>query len=350
MLSGCHSAPKSGIEFDVTADGSRVRDLSPKKMKARTLNLQPEKIYGVFTTLLPVDSFLVCGNLRSRKLIGIYSLKSHALITEMIDRGTAPRQGLSVASLTTGRTMDPSNLWVYDITLGKLFHLDILKAARDTGYRADREVVLPPELKNMVAPDAINDSLWVATTYTWDDARYIYANQTIVKKIGSLPQTSHSSYLSDPPETKFPNRAYVFKATSIRNPVTNKVAVFYNKTDLAEFYSNDSLVSTVQGPDRFGALMQVKKLPAGFSIEDFEKTRYAYLSVTYTKDKIYALYSGQATADGSSDRIFVFDWNGSFQEELKLSRRVCKIAMNAQTRTLYCYDVGERAVLSAPVD
>lgn len=350
VIVGCRTTGAKNIEFSILDSSTNITTLSGKDIKVKRIALKPENIYGSFTNILSADSFLICSNLRSTKLISIYSLKGDSLVTEVIQRGTASHEGLSVAGLSKDHSGSASHLCIYDITLGKLLKINTLKAIMDTGYTPENETTLSKDLKNMVSPETINDSLIIATTYTWDDNRYIYATNRIVKKVGKLPTVENRQFLIDAPNTKFPNKAYIFKAISIKHPVENKIAIFYCKTDRVEFYSNDSLTKTIMGPDKFGPKMQVTKLQSGFSIEDFDQTKYAYTSITYTQDDIYSLYSGTEKDDACSKRIFVFGWDGTFKEEILLDRTVCKISINPKTKTLYCYENLVNRIFSASLN
>ncbi|MGC4128072.1 MAG: BF3164 family lipoprotein [Bergeyella sp.] len=166
-----------------------------------------------------------------------------------------------------------------------------------------------------------------------------------MKKIGKLPKVANDEKLENITNTKFPRKAYIFKAISVKNPTeNNKVAVFYNKTDRIEFYYNDKLTKIVS-QENFNPKMQVTKLEKGFVVEDSDKTKYAYLSVIYAKNYIYALYSG--SNETSSNSILVFDWNGNFIKELFLNRKVCKIFMDSKNNILYCYEDKEKGIFSA---
>ncbi|MGC4128856.1 MAG: hypothetical protein QM564_04695 [Bergeyella sp.] len=131
--------------------------------------MKPENIHGIFTEIAVVDSLLVCGNLRSEKLLNIYSLKSKKLLKEIIQRGTAKNEGLSSASLYIQNNNIPF-IYTYDITLGKLFKINLKNT------EIEKEIHLTGDLKNLIFPSIINDSILLATTYASDDNRYFYAN------------------------------------------------------------------------------------------------------------------------------------------------------------------------------
>ena len=348
LIFGCKSNSPKTIEFFIKESSIRTTTLKINNIKVTNLKLTNENIYGLFTSISVCDSFLICGNLRSPKLINIYSLKGDTLITEILQRGTGKNEGLSVSNVDIKYEKGNAFLWVYDITMSKLFKMNLLKSIKDSSYGIDKEISLTKELKNIFSPEIINDSLRLATTYSFDDSRYLYANDKIVKKVGSLPITNESGYLQDEENTKFPNKAYIFKSTLVKNPYENKVALFYNKTDRVEFYKNDSLIQIINGPDKFGPKMIVSKTQTGFSIEDFEQTKYAYISITYTPNNIYCLYSG--TVDGSSNRIFVFGWDGNFIEELTLNKNASKIFINPVTKILYCYENKENGIFSVKLN
>jgi hypothetical protein len=351
LVIGCKSSSVQNIEFNGENKNTNITTLSTKNIKVKHIALNPEKIYGLFTSIVVIDSFLVCGNLRADKLISIYSLNGDSLITEVIKRGTGLNEGLSASSLFSKESNTDSPIWLHDITLSKLFKINIIKALRDNNYISENEVMLSKELKNIVSPQIYDDTIIVATTYSWDDNRYMYAsNKKIIKKVGKLPDVKNGELLTDAPNTKFPNKPYIFKATGIKHPLDTRIAVFYNKTDRVEFYLKDSLIKTIVGPDKFGPRMEVTKLQSGFSIEDFDKTLFSFTSIASTQDYIYCLYAGAEKGKTCSNRIFVFDWDGVLKEELILDRPVCKICINSKKKILYCYENTENGIFSASLD
>lgn len=350
ITSGCKHKNIQCTEFNIQESVENISTLTSNGNDIKHITLRPENIYGFFTNIAVVDSFLICGNLRSSKLISVYSLKADTLVNEAINRGTAVHEGLSVGNIFI-QNNNLAYTWVYDITLGKLFKLNILKALEDTSYTIEKENNLVGVLKNMVTPQIVNDSILMATTYSLDDNRYIYAtSQAIQKKIGKLPEISNAEQLTDPPNTKFPNRAFIFKAMAVRNPSKNMVAVFYNKTDRAEFYKNDSLIKIIVGQKKFGPIMQVKKLDTGFSVEDCEKTRFSYLSITSSNDLIYCLTAGNIVGETCSNKILVFNWEGDLVNEVILNRAVCKIYIDSPNNILYCYDNIDNGIFSADLN
>lgn len=346
ILTGCMKKANHYAEFKIKEDNNNVILFNGEENKTKHIILKSANIKGLFSDISVLDDLLICGNLRDPKLINIYSLKNGKLLNEIITRGTGKNEGLSAASIFL--THNSYFIWIYDITLSKLFKIDLSKAVADKNYIPEKEVVLGRELKNIIFPTIINDSLILATTYSSDDNRYLYADtKKIVRKIGKLPEVENNEELTDRPDTKFPNKSYIFKATGLRNPYENKVAVFYNKADRAEFYLNDNLVKTLSSNQGFSPKMKVRKLEKGFSVEDYSKTRYAYLSVTSSKDYIFCLYSGSENGETSSNRIFIFDWNGGFIQTLFLDRKVCKISFDHKRNMLYFYDAKEGGIFYA---
>lgn len=333
----------NNIEFKIQKNDSDIDFISSDKL---SVVLEPTNIHGIFTSIAVDDSLLICGNLKTEKLINIYSLNTNKLIDRIITRGNAQNEGLSAANIFI---QNNQIAWVYDITLSKLFKINTVYLQKNKVI--EKEISLSPNLRNLISPSIIGDSLLLATTYSMDNCRYFYADfQQIKKKIGKLPQVSNDKLLQDTPNTKFPNRAYVFKATSIKHPFKNKVAVFYNKASRAEFYLNDKLTKIINNKNNFNPRMYVTKLKMGFSIEDYEKTVYSYLSVANTEDYIYCLFSGDKNGNTSSEKILIFDWDGNFINEVSLDRKVSKICINSKTKTLYCYDDKVKTIFSTKLN
>jgi hypothetical protein len=346
LLFSCQLGSSHNIEFEVLTNTKVRKSNINKNLSTNVVILKRENIFGVFTNILSKDTFLICGNLRSNKLISIYSLKSKKLITEIINRGVTLNEGLSVSSISNDPSLS-NVIWVYDITLGKIFKVDINRAIRNSSYIPEKEIILDGKRKNIISPSLINDSTFIATTYSLDNYRYLYiTNQSILKGIGQLPEITNKKYLIDPLNTKFPNKAFLLKAFLVKHDVANKIGIFYNKTDRAEFYLNDKLKYIYQEKDNYPIAMRVNKLTNGYSIEDSNKTRYTYLSVTSSDKLIFCLYDSAKYNEATSNSIIVFDWDGNLLYRIKLNRPVCKIAVNSENNRVYCYEKFENSIYS----
>lgn len=307
------------------------------------LILATTNISGSFTSFVVADSVLYCGNLRSSKLINAYDLKTGSLIAELIDRGTDSTQGLSVENLFLGN----GTLWVHDITASKLFKLDISKR-QNINIGAQTIILLDGPAKNMISPTIIDDNTFVSTTFTHKDCRYIYATaDNVFRKAGVMPKIKNLKRIKDTPNAKIPNIAFAFKAKLAKHPSDEKIAVFYAKTGIVEFYSEDSIRETVTGPNDFGPKMHIEKLDDGYSINDDNKTIYAYTSISSSKEGIYSLYAGHTKDENYSKRIFFFDWNGNLKEIFQLDRPVVSIFFDSENKTMYCYSEADNIIYSA---
>lgn len=331
----CNENNKKNVEFKIDNSKSEISEFNISNNKPKEYFLKPEKITGIFTDIIVNDSLLICGNLYAPKLVNIYSLNSGKLLNETAHRGTDSNQGLSASNFYIQNNF----LWIYDITLGKLFKTDFSKVIKDSAFVPRKEMLLKGILKNMVSPQIINDSLILTTSYSTDDCRYFYSDGSkILKKVGKLPEVINDKKLTNIPNTKIPNKAYIFKAFSIKSPTENKVAVFYNKTDRVEFYVNDKLYKVLNSTNNFNPEVQSMRFNEGYAVQDSENTKYAYLSVAYDKSNIYALYAGDDGSKTSSNTILIFDWLGNFVNKISLDRKVCKITFEPTKRILYCYD------------
>lgn len=349
FISCSNENPKS-LEFKIIDEAPFASTFETSESSADKVALHPINIHGIFTDIIAEDDLLICGNLRDPKLINLYSSKSGKLLNEIIIRGTGPNEGLSIAKLSVGSNSTPF-IWAYDITLSKFFKISKDSLISSKNYIPEQEFILGKELKNIISPNFINDSLIMATTFSFDDSRYLYANtEKIIKKVGTLPDVTNSDMLLDRPNTKFPNKAFIFKAISIKHPTENKVAVFYNRADRAEFYANDKLIKILHSKENFGPIMTVTKLERGFSIEENEKNKYAYLSIATNKKYIYALYSGNYEGKTTSNKILIFNWDGKFIKEVILDREVSKINIDSKNSILYCYDGKEAKIFSATLN
>jgi len=339
------------VEFKVLDNSYLDEKRVSEEKNSLKVVLKSANIYGFFTDITVVDSILICGNLRSPMLISVYSLNSDTLIKEVIVRGTDFGQGLSISNLYIQKNTDSSFVWAYDITLGKIFKIDMSRIATDMKYFPEEKFELKEKLKNIVTPQLISDSILMGTTYSLNDCRYAYANKkSILKKIGKLPDVSNNEFLADPPNTKLPNKSWIFKALITKHPFQNKVALFYCKSNRAEFYIDDRLVKVSNGKETFGPKMSIKKLKNGYSVDDCEETIFGFLSVSSTSNLIFGLYSGKKNYKTSSNTVLVFDWLGNFRKKIILNKEVCKIFFDEKRNILYCYENTENGILSATLE
>lgn len=224
FLFGCNSSGNRVEEFIPLQYSSVPVEYFDDKITSQKVALHPTGISGIFTSFIVKDSILYCGNLRSSKLVNAYDLKTEKLITTFINRGAGFSQGLSVESMYQhNRT-----LWINDITGGKLFKLDIGKGKYQNKNRDTSEVFfLSNTVKNIISPTIINDSTFIATTFTHKNCRYLYCStKNNLKKIGELPKVKNQRKLKDSPNFKISNAAYTFKAKLVRNSSEEKLLFF----------------------------------------------------------------------------------------------------------------------------
>lgn len=343
----CKKQNNSEVAFTIESKDDETINSSlniDKKLIIKKI-LKEEKINGVFTEILALDSLLICGNLRSSKLLNIYSLKSGKLLNQIINRDTGENEGLSIAGFTH-ELNNPNIIWAYDITLGKLFEVEIPNAIKDSLYSPKNEINLTGTLKNIVSPQIISNNLFLATTYSLDDCRYLITNGSqIISKYGALPKINNEDFLKNSSKNKIPNLSYISKAYSIKHPNQNKVAVFYNKFDRVELFENNNIVKIITDR-RLAPKMKISKLEDGYKLQDSDDIIYGFFSISYTEDNIFGLYSGGKDFETSSDRVLVFDWQGNLVKEISLDRKVSKISVCSKRNKLYCYEEKENGIFS----
>lgn len=344
---GCNQMKNNLVEFTIPNIVNLPVAYKSDSVKSINLNSLSKNIKGVFTCMAVIDTFLVCGNLNSPKLVNIYSLNSGMLLNDIITRGTNPNEGLSVSSIKISNYGSIPFFWVYDITQAKLFKIEILKAINDSNYKPKIELQLSNNTKNIISPELINDSLMLATSYKTDANRYFYLSPNEIKvAVGKLPELTNNELLVNQTTSKLSNKAKILKAYAIKHKDKNKIAVFYQRTDIVEFYSNDTLVYSLIGKNKINPIMQFTKFETGFSLTDCDKTKYCYTSITSTNEIIYALYAGENTNYSCSNRVFVYDWKGKFKRELILDRNLCFISIDAKSNILYGYDDTDNTIYS----
>ncbi len=311
VISGCKNAPserqseiKKTLHFDFPE-------------KSDSLPLKATEITGLYAHLQVIDTFLFCITFRDTCLLDVYSTRSKKHLLNCLKRGAKAGECLGIAAIMP--TDRKETFWVYDITLGKLIKLSLSKLANRDVIPIIQEYVLTDSARNVKSPEWINDSLFIGTSYLFNDARAVYftPSSKIVKKIGEYPLPDQSWPL-DKPNGKLSLLATIYSARLTANKANKKIAIAYTKSDRIDFFQSDSLFAIVRGPELFAPILNFKIAKTYINAIETKKTITAYNDLTSDENSVYALYKGKEGGKYSGTKYLVFDWNGKLKKMYRL--------------------------------
>jgi len=143
-----------------------------------------------------------------------------------------------------------------------------------------------------------------------------------------------------------PDVAMILNRTTLAaSPRRDRLVGAYFYANRLDFYDRHGrLTAVAAGPREFAPTYRVVPDPREKMIRwvPTGETRYGYVDVAATDDRVYALFAGRpngadtdrmAAFDGTE--VHVFDWNGALLDVMPLDLPVGKIAVDAATHTLY---------------
>lgn len=293
---------------------------------------------SIYTGLTVVDTFLVCADLRASPVLKLVGIESGQLAGAIIPRGEGYGECLGIADVLPAQ--EKGKAWIYDITLGKIMLIDLIKALHDNQYKCEKEIILVAELLRLRSVETLSDSSFAATSYLLSDSRIIKfdGHLRITERIGTLPPRGGNW----PPENKrdfFSIAALVYKAYLRKCPVKkNKYMVAYVRSDRLELYDNGMLSKIIRGPGYFDPLVSFKDEGEGrYSVMDKENARQGNLCVYATDSNFYCLYGGDLSGENTNTQILVFDWNGNPVKRIEFGAPyVClAVSQTGNNRRLY---------------
>lgn len=336
------------------SDSTRVKTVDYKSFKNhKKLQFTNTGIsLGTILEMAVLDSFLICSDLRTTKILHVINIRSNKYLGQILTRGKGKGECLSVANILP--TSEKNMFWAYDITLGKLLKIDIRKALKDKSYLGEKEYILSDLAKAAKSPNWINDSLFVSCSYKIGDSRFYYFNDQskIIKKVGQLP-AAFKEWPKPSREQKLNLRSMAFKANIERHPSSNIFVVAYNTADRIEYYKGSTLKKIIIGPDQFQPVYDFREEGQGIftPVSSFE-TRYAHMQIFSTNKHFFSLYSGGNNFQTCGSKILVFDWNGNPQSIWQLDKKCCSFAVFEKNDTvirIYSVDTSKEELIFADI-
>lgn len=243
-------------------------------------------------------------------------------------KGQGPREFESAWSIDV---IDPSGeFMVLDLMLQRVTWVDVREDFDGGRWVADRSLKLKA------------DAMLLETSWTpkgmvglgvFPEGRLAHLDRegALVRTSGPTPMDG----MEVPPQVR--QQAYQSKLKP--NPARTRWVVATRFADRLEIYdAAGTLAAEGHRPYGFEPVYQAERSTRMVSMTSGDDTRFGYLDVATTEDRIYALFSGRTRAEGRANygnRVHVFDWDGRLREVLELDAHVIALTVDPSGESLY---------------
>jgi hypothetical protein len=230
---------------------------------------------------------------------------------------------------------DPVNgsaVWVYDAKRKDLASLELTRTAQSASLHLARSVHLQSR-PFLWTPVWTSDQHIVATGLFTDGRVAVFDSTGQLDSVyGAVPVDGDST---NPHITQ-----QAFRGRIAANDARTMFAIARRHADAIEIWDRRGKVRDIVGPLGFTPRYHVGKRGQGFDINFRGDTRYGYVSVATSGDRIYGLFSGRDQQDAGGRAalgrlVNVFDWSGQRRRSFELNCDAVAIAVGDDGRTLY---------------
>jgi hypothetical protein len=306
-----------------------------KKIKFEEVKLD---LIGKIVDLAVVDTFLICSDLSSEKILHIIGINSNKYYGQLINRGLGPGECTNISDIIV--TSDKGTFWAYDGTLGKLMKIDIYKALKEKKYLPEKEMMVAGAARGAKSVNWVNDDLFAASSYAFEDCRYFYFNtkSDTVSKFGELPQAKED-WPKQSSKSKLALRPMAYAAKIKKKPSTDIVAVAYYTWDRIEIYERGNIKQVICGPN-VEPNYTFRDVGQGMYIPNYN-LEFSAIDLDASDKYIYSLYSGSSDFQKYCQKILVFDWKGNPIKILEFNNKLSSICIIEKENSKIIYAVDE---------
>lgn len=308
------------------------------KIKKNVTFKMEDCFFGSTVEIAVVDTFLIRSDLRDTAVIHVYGLKSKQKITSFLKRGAEENECLSFSDITP--TDDNGIFWGYDITLRKLFKIDLFKAIANPKYVPEEIIHLERTLIGTKGAVWAGSDKFIASSYFLRDSRLFMFDKKSKKigRIGNLPNLIKTKYEENLKEFLSVG-AMTYPIIFKYNRMQKTAFVAYFSTPRIEIYNKDTLTKVINGPDLFLPDYDFRR--DGDAIAPFttNSTKFAFVNMSVTKNYVILLYSGQSEQQTCASKIYIFDWKGNPIADLNAAETYCKITALEKEKGLELFSI-----------
>lgn len=277
-----------------------------------------------------VGNFLLVGGSGDTTFF-VHDIATGRVLSVFGREGSGPGEFRNVGSLSLRREpgFSRSTIWAFDRALGRMTEIDL-------------RVPRAPRLGQIVSGELAGQysTFWLSPTSivgvgAFTDKRLTLYDSTgkRVRSLGSLPLLDEGVPATVAHQALQPSTAV--SATG------HRLAVGARYSGQVDMYSMpEGMLSSARAPVPFRPRIDVGSNGAMLVFRTDRDTRFGYISMTSSADRVFALFSGRSRAQfpgraNYARELHVFDWNGRLIEVMRLDRDVFAIASNQEGNILY---------------
>lgn len=270
-----------------------------------------------------------------------YDLKSNKLSKGYLNKGRSPNE--SIGGTCTG--IIKNNLWVYDVTLKKIFMIDKTFALNDD-FKSFNSY---PVKENFYQVALIDSNRYLVCGK--NDSKYKIQEIDFSGKL--LNEFGRFQYI--PEDMPLDALKDAYHSFFYLKPSGDKIALSYLYTDVLEIYNTKEPTDNiaVQGPSMVDLNFKVAKRETYNYMEKNNDIKKTFLAGAVTDEYIYLAYSGLSYAEKDEmdycKFVFVYDWEGNPVKKLNLDRRISGLAVSKDNKTIYSFDAYRGFIVKAEI-
>ena len=306
-------------------------DKSFKNVQSLTSIIVDDDFIGNPARLTQIDTLLYVVDASLDTLVHKFDIKNGIYKGLGISKGNGPNELLSVGTVTP--SIDKNSVWAHDIMSRQWKQYD-----RELNTLIDKISFVQTLNDNVHVnePQWISDNLFVCGNFNSYRERFYVINRDLTDITPVFnPQFSFRDNV--PPFLMND----IFSTLIDVSPDRKKVVLAGRYLDCIEIYNSDgSLAKLIKGPEKDFNFRydESGSLTRGAMIKSPESRR-AYIWLSCTDDRIYALYSGKERKDSTnystSNIIYTFDWDGTPLVKYELDCRIFSFDVDTSTQTIY---------------
>lgn len=290
------------------------------------------------------DSLLFVSQINQDFNLSVFTPSNSKKVGEIVPNGMGPNELLSVADILF---LPDNSIWLHDIVTSSLKNIEIELLKTDSISIQTNNFITP---KLPVYTVGIIDDKIFATTPDINPLSRFQVFNFNGEKIGYAGDYPNYGIPLDPTVL-----VEVFWPISTTHPHLKKNLLAYQYLDLIEIFGTEGeLITRIHGPQQF-----LPEFETGIRgnypnmIRKYNKTRYAFRSISSNEDLVFLLYDeGKTHSKEEGEKaihystIVSIDWEGNPKAYYELDHPVTSIAVDWNDHIIYGLDRIESEVYS----
>lgn len=281
--------------------------------------------FGRIEDVEPINAELLVIDVQGRNTLMVVDTATGTLARAAGRRGHGPGEYVSAKSLDRS---GPAQAWVYDFN-GRMSLVDMAR------LDAEPQRILQTDA-GLLNPVWMGDTLVSNGMFAGELLR-VYTAQGTATALARA--AGHTPFPRVVPEVAM----HLNRSALAASPDRSRIAQAFLYTSRLQFYGRDGrILRAVAGPEEVTPEYRVVDDPrekmSRFLRSD--ATRFSYIDVTATDERVYALFSGRSRGEYEEEayaatQLHVFDWEGTLVGVWTLDQDVRRITVDPVSGALY---------------